>query len=87
MAALVRTTPRRDSVKPLVPSTVKVVPKLVEQREAPAAKHWIGVAGVSRRRINDSAIGTPIPVSATASESHILALRDFNEVDNPPVMC
>jgi hypothetical protein len=44
MAALVSTTPRREEERPLALSTVKVVPRLVEQRAAPAAKAWRGVA-------------------------------------------
>lgn len=48
IAALVSTTPSLDCVKPLVPRTANVVPKLVEQSEAPAAKHWIEVALVRR---------------------------------------
>jgi hypothetical protein len=38
IAALVSTTPSLDFIKPLEPSTVNVVPKLVEHNAAPAAK-------------------------------------------------
>jgi hypothetical protein len=38
MAALESTTPRRLLLNPLVERTVKVVPREVEQRAAPAAK-------------------------------------------------
>lgn len=36
--------------------------------------------------MNDKPKGTPIPVTATPSESHILAFNDETEVDNPPTM-
>lgn len=84
MAALARITPSLDFVKPLVPRTVNIVPRLVELSEAPAAKHCKGVALVSLIRTNDSPIGILIPVVATATASQILALRDFKEVDKPP---
>ena len=44
IAALVRTTPRREAERPLEPRTVNVVPKLVEHNAAPAAKACSGVA-------------------------------------------
>jgi hypothetical protein len=44
IAALVRTTPRREAERPLEPRTVNVVPRLVEHNAAPAAKACSGVA-------------------------------------------
>jgi hypothetical protein len=84
IAALVRTTPNRELESPLDASTVKVVPRLVEQRAAPAAKACRGVASKRLGRENESAIGTPIPVRATADERLRFALRDWKEVDKPP---
>jgi hypothetical protein len=63
---------------------VKVVPRLVEHKAAPAAKAWRGVASKSLRREKDRAMGTAIPVMATADDSHRLALSDWNDVDRPP---
>jgi hypothetical protein len=84
MAALVKTTPSREDDNPLAASTVKVVPRLVEQSAAPAAKAWRGVAPRSPRREKESAIGRAMPVTATAEERRRLALRDLKEVERPP---
>ena len=84
MAALVKTTPRRDLVRPLVDRTVKVVPRLVEHRAAPAEKAWRGVAPSSCWRTKERPMGTPIPVAATAIDSSRLAFKEEKEVDRPP---
>ena len=49
MAALARTTPSLDLMRPLVPKTVKVVPRLVEQSAAPAAS---GGTPTERRKLD-----------------------------------
>jgi hypothetical protein len=85
IAALLSTTPRRDVVSPLVPSTVKVVPRLVEHRAAPAAKHWRGVALMRLPRTKDKPTGRPMPVTATADDRSRLALRELRDVDKPPI--
>jgi hypothetical protein len=84
IAALVRTIPSLECERPLEARTVKVVPKLVEHRAAPAAKAWRGVALRSPCRENDRAIGNTIPVRATAEERARFSLRDLKEVDRPP---
>lgn len=84
IAALVRTTPRREVERPLEPRTVKVVPKEVEQSAAPAAKACNGEALRRPCREYDSPIGTAMPVKAIQVESSRLALSDGNEVCSPP---
>src|SRR6187200_1262223 len=85
MAALVRTTPSLDEDSPLEARTVNVVPRLVEQSAAPAANACRGVAPVKPWREKERAIGTSMPVIATAEESRRLAFKDLKEVDKPPV--
>lgn len=84
IAAVLRTTPILVFTNPLVLRTANVVPRLVEQSAAPAAKAWRGVALASLRRTKDKAIGNEMPVSATATERWMLALRDLNDVERPP---
>jgi hypothetical protein len=84
IAALVRTTPSLDCAKPLVLSTVKVVPRLVEDNAAPAAKHCSGVASITDRRMKESPMGKLIPVIATQRDNKRLALREGRDVDKPP---
>jgi hypothetical protein len=84
IAALVRTTPNLVVVSPLDASTVKVVPRLVEHNAAPAAKACDGVASRSPWREKERAMGTRIPVMATANERRRLALSEVKEVDRPP---
>lgn len=87
MAALVRTTPKRDLVSPLVVSTVKVVPKLVEQSAAPAANACNGVAPKRPWRTKESPIGALMPVIATPIDNRRLAFREEKEVARPPKRC
>lgn len=84
IAALDRITPSLDCAKPLVLSTVKVVPRLVEHKAAPAAKHCSGVASMMYRRMKESPMGKPMPVTATPGDKERLAFRDGSEVDRPP---
>lgn len=86
IAALVRTTPRRVAVSLLERRTAKVVPRLVEQRAAPAAKHCRVEASVNDLRMKESAMGAEIPVSATPSERATLAFKELKEVRRPPVI-
>jgi hypothetical protein len=86
MAALERTTPRRVVARPLVLRIVKVVPREVEHRAAPAAKAWSGVAEARAWRGKERAMGRVIPVMATAMERKRLALRDLKEVESPPLI-
>jgi hypothetical protein len=85
MAALVKTTPSLDEESPLAARTVKVVPRLVEHRAAPAAKACTDVAPTNSCRIKERAMGTRIPVTATAEERKRLAFRDLKLLDRPPV--
>nr|ODN95480.1 hypothetical protein L204_04020 [Cryptococcus depauperatus CBS 7855] len=71
--------------RPLEPKTVKVVPRLVEQSAATAAKHWIDVAWMRSRRMKDSPMGRPIPAMATPVERYIFALSELSDVDKPPL--
>lgn len=84
MAALVSTTPSLELIRPVERSTVKVVPKLVEHKAAPAAKDWRGVASLSSWRMNESPTGTLIPVTAMHEDKKKLALRAFKDVESPP---
>jgi hypothetical protein len=54
---------------------VNVVPRLVEQSAAPAAKAWSGVAEARDRRLKESAIGKIMPVKATAIERTAFAFK------------
>ena len=76
IAALESTTPKRVCANPLVASTVRVVPKLVEQSAAPAAKHCKELAPAIPRRENDRVIGKLMPVKATAHDNGRLERRD-----------
>lgn len=71
---------------PLVLRTVKVVPRLVEQSAAPAAKACRGVALERDCRVKERAIGKPIPVAATATERKMFAFRERKFVSRPPVL-
>jgi hypothetical protein len=84
MAALVRTTPRRLSVRPLVARTVKVVPSDVEHSAAPAANACTGESGNMPRRTKEIPMGAAIPVRATAEDKKRFALRDFRLLEMPP---
>jgi hypothetical protein len=84
IAALVSTTPSLLFVRALVFSTVRVVPKLVEHRAAPAANAWRDVAFARRRRENESPIGKQTPVAATAMERKRFAFSADIDVDRPP---
>lgn len=85
MAAEVRTTPSRVEPRPLVPSRVNVVPRLVEHSAAPAAKAWTGEASAMDVRTNERPMGARMPVRATAMDKSRFALRAAKDVDNPPV--
>jgi hypothetical protein len=84
IAALVSTTPSLLFVRALVFRTVKVVPKLVEHRAAPAANAWRDVAFARRKRENESPIGKQMPVAATAMERKRLAFSADIDVERPP---
>ncbi len=84
IAALDRTIPKRLVTSPLELSRVKVVPRLVEQRVAPAAKAWRGVALAKLIKEKDKAIGMRIPVDATATESSRFDFRTAQDVGSPP---
>jgi hypothetical protein len=86
MAALVSTTPRRLSVRPLVARTVNVVPSDVEQSAAPAAKACTGDSGKRPRRTKERPMGTAMPVRATAEERKRFALRDLRLLEMPPAL-
>jgi hypothetical protein len=85
MAALVNTTPKRVDERPLVPKIVKVVPRLVEQRAAPAANACSDEAPTRDCSKNENPIGTAIPVRATPDERTILAFKVLNDVASPPI--
>jgi hypothetical protein len=70
---------------PLVLKIVNVVPRLVEQRAAPAAKAWMGVAPTRGRRTKDKAMGKDIPVSATAIDRERFVFNAVKLVDSPPI--
>lgn len=84
IAALDRTTPKRLVTSPLELNRVKVVPRLVEQRAAPAAKAWRGVAFAMPIKEKDKTIGMMMPVDATATESSRFDLRAAQDVESPP---
>lgn len=84
IAAVVKTVPRRVADKPLVLRIVKVVPRLVEQSAAPAAKACTGVAPTMISRTKERAMGKAIPVIATATERNRLAFREEKLVSRPP---
>lgn len=84
IAALVSTVPRRVADRPLVLRMVKVVPKLVEQSAAPAAKACNGVASTRPCSEKDRAIGMPTPVAATALDRTAFALTALKSVLRPP---
>jgi len=84
MAALVRTVPSLVVVSPLVRSIVNVVPRLVEQRAAPAANACRGVADTRILSENENSMGNTIPVIATVAEGTMLAFNDAKEVERPP---
>ena len=86
IAALVSTTPRRVVVSLLERKTAKVVPRLVEQRAAPAAKHCRAEASVNGLRTKERAMGAAMPVSATPRERNMLAFKDLKEVRRPPAI-
>ena len=65
IAPVVGTVPKCIFVKPLVPGTVNLVPKLVEHRVALAANACGGVALTRLIRANEEATGRQIPVTAT----------------------
>jgi hypothetical protein len=84
IAALDKTVPSLVAVSPVVPRTVKMVPRLVEQRAAPAANDCKDFAATRDCNTKDSAIGATMPVRATAVENNALAFREVNDVDRPP---
>jgi len=68
MAALERMTPSLLFSRPLVLRMVKVVPREVEQRAAPAAKACTADALSSFSKTKDRAMGVPTPIKATRPE-------------------
>jgi hypothetical protein len=86
IAALVRTVPRRVRARPEEVRIEKVVPRLVAERAAPAAKHWSGVVpGTRVVSAKERAMGRRMPVAATAVESGRLWRSGVREVERPPV--
>ena len=84
IAALVSITPSLLFVRAHVFRTVKVVPKLVEHRAAPAANAWRDVAFARRKRENERPIGKQMPVAAMAMERKTLAFSADKDVERPP---
>lgn len=84
IAAVVRTVPSRVADNPVVLKIVKVVPKLVEQSAAPAAKACMGVAPTRGSKTKERAMGKEIPVIATATERKRFAFREEKFVSRPP---
>jgi hypothetical protein len=84
IAAPLRTVPSRLRSSPLALRTAKVVPRLVLQRLAPAAKACRGVAPMRGTRRNERAIGARMPVTATARQSGALARSAGRELVRPP---
>lgn len=76
--------PRRVIVRPLVLSTVKVVPNDVKQSAALAAKACKGVAFASLSSENEKAMGKHMPVVATPLDKAMWALAAAKDVDTPP---
>ncbi|KAL2042906.1 hypothetical protein N7G274_004666 [Stereocaulon virgatum] len=68
IAAVVRTVPSCVVVKPLVLSTVNVVPKLVDDSAAPAAKAYNSVAFARAKMQNEKGIGKQMPAKGTATD-------------------
>jgi len=71
-------------MSPVVVRIVKVVPRLVVQRAAPAANAWSGFADKRGMSTYDSPIGTQIPVKATTVENMKFACNEEKEVERPP---
>lgn len=86
IAAPVRTTPSLVLTKPVVDRMVNVVPRLVEQSAAPAAKACSVVTSASLNNTNDNPIGAAMPVIATRVQNRRFAFNAENDVDNPPVI-
>ena len=84
IAALASTVPSRVAVNLLELRTVKVVPRLVEQSAAPAAKACNGVASDSGSSEKESAMGRTMPVAATSAERKRFAFKEEKETDRPP---
>lgn len=84
IAAVVKIVPIFVVVRSVVLNTVKVVPKLVEQRAAPAAKAWSGVAFAMASNEKENAMGRHIPVIATLIDMPKFALTAENDVETPP---
>lgn len=87
MAALESTTPNRLSVRPLVDSTVKVVPREVEQSAAPAANACTGESGIRPRRTKEMPMGAAMPVRATPEERDRFAFKALKLLEIPPRQC
>ncbi len=83
MAARDDTTPKRLVTSPLELNKIKVVPRLVDQRAAPAANAWRGVAFAMPIKGKDRPIGRRMPVEATATESSKSVLSGETDVDRP----
>lgn len=63
-----------------------VVPRLVAESAAPAAKAWSGVVpGAIGIRKKERQIGIIMPVAATAIERGRFDSRGTREVDKPPI--
>ena len=64
--------------------TVKVVPREVEHRAAPAAKACKGAVSSKPCSTNDRPMGQLMPIAATVAESKRLAFRVLRSVERPP---
>lgn len=84
VAAVINTVPSRVVIRPLVDRTVNVVPRLVEQRAAPAGNDCSGVALARPSKENEKAIGKQIPVKATPADSAKFDLTAWKDVERPP---
>lgn len=64
-----------------------MVPRLVAESAAPAAKAWSGVVpGTMGIRRKERQMGRIIPVAATAIERGRFDSRGAREVDRPPII-
>lgn len=86
-AALVRSAPTLVCTYPLACRMVSVVPRLVEQRAAPAAKHCKVDASTMARSANERPMGISTPVVAMAQERGRQERRALTELARPPGNC
>jgi hypothetical protein len=85
IAALVSTTPRRVLANPAEERIVKVVPREVADKAAPATKDCRLVAPARGVRVKLRPMGRAMPVKATTRERGRFERRGFREVLRPPM--